>query len=41
MHAELAAYSGLSEFEGEQLVNRLIDGQAQRVLNLLIRPCKV
>lgn len=34
MHAELAAYSGLSEFEGEQLVNRLIDGQAQRVLNL-------
>lgn len=34
MHTELAAYSALSEFEGEQLVNRLIDGQAQRVLNM-------
>ena len=34
MHAELAAYSTLSDFEGEQLVDRLIDGQAQRVLNM-------
>lgn len=34
MHAELAAYSTLSEFEVEQLVDRLIDGQAQRVLNM-------
>ena len=34
MHAELAAYSTQSELEGEQLVNRLIDGQAQRVLNM-------
>lgn len=34
IHAELAAYSTLSEFEGEQLVDRLIDGQAQRVLNM-------
>lgn len=34
MHTELAAYSTMSESEGEQLVNRLIDGQAQRVLNM-------
>lgn len=34
MHAELATYSTLSEFEGEQLVNRVIDAQAQRVLNV-------
>ncbi|PKO28021.1 MAG: hypothetical protein CVU32_01680 [Betaproteobacteria bacterium HGW-Betaproteobacteria-5] len=34
MHSELTAYSTLSEFEGEQLVDRLIDGQAQRVLNM-------
>ncbi len=34
MHLELAAYSTLSEFEGEQLINRVIDGQAQRVLNI-------
>lgn len=30
----LAPYSTLSEFEGEQLIHRLIDGQAQRVLNM-------
>lgn len=35
MYAELAAYSTLSEFEGEQLVDRLIDGQPQRVLNIV------
>ncbi len=34
MHAELTAYSTLPEFEGEQLVDRLIDVQAQRVLNM-------
>jgi hypothetical protein len=34
MHAELTAYSTMSEFEGEQLVKRLIDGQAQRVFNM-------
>lgn len=34
MHAELTAYSTLSEFERGQLVDRLIDGQAQRVLNM-------
>lgn len=34
IHAELAAYSTLSEFEGEQLIERLIDGQAQRVFNM-------
>jgi hypothetical protein len=33
MHAELAAYTALSEFERERLINRLIDGQAQRVLS--------
>jgi len=34
MHVELAAYPALSEFEGEQLVNRVIEGQAQRVWNM-------
>jgi hypothetical protein len=34
MHAELAAYSTLSDFEGEQLIERLIDEQAQRVLSM-------
>lgn len=34
MHAELTAYSNPSEFEGEQLLDRLINGQAQRVLNM-------
>lgn len=34
IHAELAVYTTLSEPEGEQLVGRLVDGQAQRVLNM-------
>jgi hypothetical protein len=34
MHAELADYSTLSGFEGEQLINRALEGQAQRVLNI-------
>ncbi|MEO3711500.1 hypothetical protein [Roseateles flavus] len=34
MHAELAAYSTLAEFEGEQLISRVLEGQAQRVLNI-------
>ncbi len=34
MHTALAAYPTLPEFEGELLVNRVIDEQAQRVLNI-------
>jgi hypothetical protein len=34
MHAELAAYSTLSSFEGDRLIGRVVDGQAQRVLNM-------
>jgi hypothetical protein len=34
MHSALAAYSTLSEVEGEELVDQVIDGQAQRVWNL-------
>ncbi|WP_392416512.1 hypothetical protein [Delftia sp. WSY_7] len=34
VHAELAGYSALSEFEAEDLLARVIDGQAQRVLNV-------
>lgn len=35
MCAELAVYSTLSDFEAEQLIDHLIDGQAQRVLNMV------
>ncbi len=35
MHAELAAYSALSSFEGDQLIARVVNGQAQRVLNMV------
>ena len=35
MHAELIAYSALSSFEGDQLISRVIDAQAQRVLNMV------
>jgi len=34
MHAELSAYSTLSSSEGEQLISRVVDGQAQRVWNM-------
>lgn len=34
VHAELAGYSALSEFEAEDFLARVIDGQAQRVLNV-------
>jgi hypothetical protein len=34
MHAELAAYATLPTVEADQLLSRVIDGQAQRVLNL-------
>jgi hypothetical protein len=35
MHAELAAYSSMSPFEGDELLRRAVDGQSQRVLNLV------
>lgn len=34
MHAALAAYSTLTEFEGEQLIDKALDGQIQRVFNV-------
>lgn len=35
MHAALAVYSTLSSVEGDQLIGRVVDGQAQRVLNMV------
>ena len=34
IHTALAIYPTLSEFEGDQLLARVIDGQAQRILNM-------
>ncbi|MEA9822332.1 hypothetical protein VDF98_03835 [Xanthomonas campestris pv. raphani] len=34
MHVELAAYSIASYFEGDKLIGRVVDGQAQRVFNM-------
>jgi hypothetical protein len=34
MHVELAAYSSMSSVEGDDLLGRVIDGQAQRAWNL-------
>lgn len=34
MHAELAAFAGLSSREGEELLRRVVDGQSQQVWNL-------
>lgn len=35
MHSELAAYSSLSPVDGGELLRRVVDGQSQRVLNLV------
>lgn len=37
MHAELAAYSTLSGFEGEQLIDKALDSEIQRVFNIATR----
>lgn len=35
LHAELAAYSTLSSVDGDLLIARVVDGQAQRVFNIV------